>query len=413
MQSDISVAFVGAIIPDEPSFRTKAFSASGQMYQENLLRGLESAGMCDIEVLSYQVLPSFPTSKRIWAKGGNFESKGLKLQLVPFINITPLKQFLIGVQMWVRLVGWALRRIGKPRVITIYNLTVPPGIFIWAAARMTGSRCVVLLCDVNVPGQRIPSTPATRLDFRMQRWLAPRFDGRVAVSDAGMRELCPGKSYIRVEGGITQEALEMLQNLPRKSSSCNSHFILAFAGRLDETNGISVMLEAMKHLPSNFRLLLAGSGPLEDLVRQAADVDDRISFEGMIPFEHVLELYGKSDLLLNVRMTQSLQTQYFFPGKFMEYAASGTPVLSTRTGHIPEEFGNFTYLLNDESACGLAAEVLRIAQIDEADRRRIACVAREYMEKNKMWPRQARRVAEYLCEIVLGQRAAARQAGEQ
>jgi glycosyltransferase involved in cell wall biosynthesis len=322
------------------------------------------------------------------------------LRLVSFLNITPFKQLFIGFNTLLKLLGWGWRnRHQRNRIIGIYNLTVPPGIFVWTAARLCGAKVVVFLCDVNVPGETVASTFFTRFDYRMQKWLLRKFDGRVAVSDAGMRDLCPGSPYIRMEGGVTKETIDKLCNLQRARVSRSSEFVIAAAGRINETNGTSLIIGAMELLPSNFRLLIAGSGPSEELLQLAAVKDSRIQYFGMQPFERVLELYGRADLLLNIRLTKSLNTRYFFPGKFMEYVASGTPVLSTCTGHVKEEFGEFVYLLEDETAEGLASRILEIANITAEKRQQRATAAQEYMRRKKNWASQSMRVADYFSSL--------------
>jgi glycosyltransferase involved in cell wall biosynthesis len=149
-------------------------------------------------------------------------------------------------------------------------------------------------------------------------------------------------------------------------------------------------------------LRIAGGGPLEGKVREAAASDSRIEYLGFIPLTDVLQLYKSSDVLVNVRITKDMNTRYFYPGKMMEYLASGTPVITTCTGHTEEEFGDFVYLLRDETPRGLATLIERVAGADPEERKRLGLVARKYMSTHKTWDAQTKKVARFIREVVLG-----------
>ncbi len=56
-----------------------------------------------------------------------------------------------------------------------------------------------------------------------------------------------------------------------------------------------------------------------------------------------------ADVLIDMRLTEALNTKYSFPSKLMEYLASGTPVITTCTGHVEEEFADIAYLLKTKA----------------------------------------------------------------
>ena len=121
------------------------------------------------------------------------------------------------------------------------------------------------------------------------------------------------------------------------------------AGGLEVANGVLELLEAFSLIRSNkYRLRIAGMGPLEHEVREAAEKDQRIEYCGFLPFDKVLDLYDSADVLINMRLTKTLNTKYFFPSKLMEYLTSGVPVITTCTGQTEDEFRDFVFLLKDE-----------------------------------------------------------------
>jgi glycosyltransferase involved in cell wall biosynthesis len=316
------------------------------------------------------------------------------------VNITPLKQLSISLAALCSLIRWAWSvRRRRHRVICAYNLTIPSGWFAWLAARLTGSKFIACLNDINVPGQTVPATVYTRLDFWLQRALIPRLDGHIAVADRIMRDFAPGKPYLRMEGGITAEVLDRVPSHQRKESD---HFTIVSVGLLNEANGIHLLLEAFARLSGDrFRLRIAGEGPLAQAVRDAAARDPRIEYCGFLSFPQVLALYCTADALINMRLTQKINTLYFFPSKMMEYLASGVPVITTAPAHVAEEFQDLAYLLKEETSDALLRCIHQLAAMDPAERRARGARARQYMAANKTWDAQGRKFTNHVLQIVL------------
>ena len=396
----IAVVFVGSVVPDDSRFHTAAFSRAGVLFQRNLLQSLRRVGMPVDRVVSYLPISSFPREQKLFVPSNTCSLEGgERVALLPFINITPLKQLTIGFGTVATLIAWGLRHCARRRVVYVYNLTVPPGILVWLGARLIRARIVASLNDINVPGQTAPLSIANVLDYAMQRWLIPRLDGYVAVSDAIMSDLAPGREYLRVEGGVAHDVFERTAEKPARDPSM---IRVAAAGTLDRTNGIELILDAFERMEdSRFRLTLAGRGPLEQRVRDAAARDARISYVGFLPFDAVLNLYRDSDLLLNVRLTKELDTRYFFPSKLMEYFASGTPVVTTLTGHVGDEFSDKALLLHDESPEGLKTLLLHAAELRPEELAVRGARARVYMMACKTWDAQATRIARYIRQVTL------------
>jgi glycosyltransferase involved in cell wall biosynthesis len=394
------LAFVGPVVPDAPQFHGPAFSRAAAMFLNNLLQAIAAAGVTPDRILSFVPVPAFPRSRRLWCREASVTTaEGLHVSFVPFVNIPVAKQITLGLGTAVGLMKWAWRtRQARRRVVYVFNLTSPSGLFVLAAARLIGAAAVVSLNDINEPGQTVPDTFRWRLDYAMQRWLIPRFDGHVAVADRIMKDFAPDRRYVRVEGGIIPEKFAQASSLKRTK---HSGFTLVAAGSLDEANGIHVLLSAMRLLREpGIRLCIAGDGPLAPVVRAAAAQDPRIQYYGYLSFDEVLALYAEADLLINMRVTKAIQTRYFFPSKLMEYLASGVPVLTTRTGHVAEEFGDVVLLLDDETPSGLATRLRQIVNMNRVELRELGDRARARTLATKSWNVQGAKVAAYLKETV-------------
>ena len=396
--SDIKLAYVGSVVPDESLYRTAAFSRAGNMCQLALLSGLISSGLNPSIVLSVLPVPSYPNGNRIFSNRFIIEYNQLiKIKFLSFLNITPLKQIFLGLASLFELLVWGWKHKKSRRIIFTFNISVPPGFFLLLAARLTRSKIVAMVYDINVPGETVPRSPLWVLDYWHQRKCLSKYDGLVVISEAIAQDFAPGVPFLLVEGGINLDPSEQYANIVGSAERQTAYFTIVAAGSLHEANGIRELLVAFDLLEGErYRLLIAGGGPLENLVREAAASDPRIRYVGFVSFKEVLALYAIADVLVNMRLTQRLNTRYFFPSKTMEYIASGVPVISTCPGNMAHEYGQFAYLLQDETPEALAELLRCVERTPEAERREKCKAARKFMAEHKTWDAQARRIRDFL-----------------
>jgi glycosyltransferase involved in cell wall biosynthesis len=405
----IAVAFVGTAVPDSPKYRSAAFNRAGNTFQTKLIQGIARSGLPDVEVFSARPVPSYPRAPKIWFAGGRDRlDDRIIVRLLPFLNVTPIKQAMLGLDVVFSLLGWAWRKREQERIVLSFNLTVPPAALTLFAARLVRAKAVVSVNDVNVPGETVPTTSLFRLDFALQRWLMPRFDGHLVVADRIARDFFPGRRYVRIEGGVDTEFLESTQR-GGASSATDRPLVLAFAGTLNEVNGVPLILGAMQRLrDTNLQLRIAGGGPLQEMVLEAARQDPRISFVGMLDTAAVADLYKHADVLLNVRLTTAVDTRYFFPSKLIEYLGSGVPTITTRVAHADTEFAGLVYVLGEESPQALADLLNEVASLQPEERWKLGRLARTYVTTYKTWDVQSAKAAEYLGSLVGGSVATGR-----
>jgi glycosyltransferase involved in cell wall biosynthesis len=398
MQSKVAWAFVGSVVPDEAKYQNEAFSRAGNMFQTELLSNIGRAGLPASKVIAVIPVLQWPKSRTLFVKGDKCQLKdGTRVELPGFVNIAFLKQCFIGLGVFRRLLGWGWRtRRCCTRVVSTFNLSVPPGIFTLAATRLIGAKAVAHLYDINVPGETVPRSIMFRMDYGLQRWLMPRFDALVVVSDAIIRDFGLRAPHVRVEGGVAEAVFASVSQ-----RTDPARFVIVSAGSLNVANGLKVLLAGFSSLiGDHYRLRIAGAGPLEADVRRAAALDSRIEYCGYLSFADVLRLYEAADVLVNLRLTKSVNTKYFFPSKLLECLASGRPVVSTCTGHVEEEFGEFTFLLREETPNGFAAAVQHVERLGKDAREQKGAMARDYMMANKTWSKQGGRVVRLIESLV-------------
>ncbi|MEO7189965.1 MAG: glycosyltransferase [Vicinamibacterales bacterium] len=400
--AEIALAVIGTLVPDEARFHGPAFNRAGQMFQKEFARALAHAGLKPSAIFGIEPVPAFPHTRRLLVRGAQLElGDGLRVRLLPFLNVQPLKPVTAGLSVIVALIAWGWRHRRQPRIVHCINLTMPPGLAVLVGARLIGAKATVSVLDIFRPGGIVPDRFYWRVDYWLQRHLIPKFDGHAVVSEAIVEDFLPGRRVCRIEGGIRPD--DFGAETRPEAPTTPSLFRAVLAGTLDVHNGVELALDAFSRLPQDgYELVVAGSGAMARVVEERASIDSRIVFRGFLSFDEVLALYRSADVLLNLRVTRAMDTRYFFPSKMMECMASGTPVLSTLTGHVEEEFGDFVYLLRDESPAALAALLTRIAGLTEHERAEMGRRAKAYMFAHKTWDRQGEKMAGYLRSVVLG-----------
>ena len=120
-----------------------------------------------------------------------------------------------------------------------------------------------------------------------------------------------------------------LNLIPKKSTKQFENQII-FAGRLSKEKGIEILLETATHLPDNYHLLIAGSGPLEEEVRNLADKKINVHYLGYQSKQNLLSLIRGSDLLIQPSLEEGMSST------LLEAMACGTCILGSNIEGISE-----------------------------------------------------------------------------
>ncbi|MDE1844299.1 MAG: glycosyltransferase family 4 protein [Thaumarchaeota archaeon] len=124
--------------------------------------------------------------------------------------------------------------------------------------------------------------------------------------------------------------------LPKKKERLYDKQII-FAGRLSKEKGISDLLEVSKNLPKDIHLLILGSGPEEEKIRQVTKLYSNIHLMGHVEKERTISLIGGSDILIQPSLVEGISST------LLEAMACKTPIITTNVG------GNNELLENNKS----------------------------------------------------------------
>jgi glycosyltransferase involved in cell wall biosynthesis len=159
-----------------------------------------------------------------------------------------------------------------------------------------------------------------------------------------------------IEGGLPAEKIYVKPNFldhpPERKSMLGNHCL--FVGRLTEEKGVRTLLDAWQTYDLDISLKIAGTGPLEELVQQAASVNANIQPLGMQTRLEVLAEMEQAYVLIFPSVWYE-----GLPMTLVEALASGLPCIASNLGAMVEVVtdGETGLLFAPGSAEQLAAKV--------------------------------------------------------
>lgn len=108
-------------------------------------------------------------------------------------------------------------------------------------------------------------------------------------------------------------------------------FVVLFVGRLIKEKGLDVLLESVKTWNNNIKMVIIGSGPLEQEILRQAVGNKHIQFLGRQSQADLPLFYSAADCLIIPSTSEE-----GFGRVIIEALACGTPVIAADRGGIPE-----------------------------------------------------------------------------
>ncbi|MEZ4733814.1 MAG: glycosyltransferase [Caldilineaceae bacterium] len=403
----IRLAYVGNVVPDRSEYREGNYSYAANMWQINALNALIKQGLKPSLVLSQRLTRTYQHSRLLISKPrSDYLDNGLKVNLIPFFNYSLLRPLTISIAILFYLLqwGWNVRNRNCSKVIFLYNLLEPPGFIVWLGAKLIKAKIICCVNDIYVPGDTVPNTLVWNFAFRLQKWVLPRFDGRIFITDAIASDFAPGKEYIRAEGAVEDSVLEKFMHplgCQRTEKNSKNRFVIVAAGSLTQLNGFEEIVDGFLRTQNpNYRFVIAGAGELQPNVIRAAQRDMRIEYLGRLPFAEVLKLYKDADCIINMRLTKRFNTKYVFPSKIFEALASATPVITTCPGHVAQEYKEIAFLLTEETSEALAKTIDLVAGLPWVERQRIGTAAAQHIRTHNTWTTMGKKMTEYILNVI-------------
>ncbi len=393
----MAVLFISSLTPDRKEYWTNAFARSGF----NAIKGVglsmaDLIGKDNIEFVSMPSYQSFPNGP-LWLSGKHdILENGSKVSILPTLNLKVIKTIHWSLQYAKYIRKWAKKHKGEDCKVFIYNTYHPSIDYIYNACKKAGVKLYCMLYDLGVPPKRLGLSRLSMYGYERAEKTAekyiPQLDGRIVINERIVDHYAPGKDYILIDGGITEQLVDKLFPL-KETSSAEYTFVLA--GMLWDQNGTRLILDALEQRPKlNVRVKICGKGIDVPLIQEAAKSDARIEYLGMLTQEELFKVYENADVLLNLRIEE--EEDFHFPGKFLECLAMGKLVLTTPIAHVERDYGNFVKILHNITGEGLACVMEEITRTPKSELLGKGKAARAFMLENRTWSQRTKDIVKYM-----------------
>ena len=359
----------------------------GQKYNQLLMEGLAQQGA---EVISLSTRPiNRAITKQKYFKGERECECGIEYRYIPFFNMKFLRELSVFFGVFFRILFSKGRK--KDTVVVCDALNVAATMGALPAAALRGYKTVGIVTDV--PCHLSYSQKISR-NQKINLWLMKKFKSYLLLTEQMSEVVNPKKCpYVVMEGHADLAMAELENTLENK----NPKKICLYAGSIMKIYGIENLVRGfVKANVPDSELHIYGSGDYEKELLTLASEHNSVKYMGMAPNSEIVKAEIEATLLINPRPAGEDYTKYSFPSKNMEYMASGTPVLTTNLPGMPKDHLEHVYLIEDESADGIATVLTQILTKTPEELWEKGSAAKEFILKEKNNVKQAKKLLDMI-----------------
>jgi glycosyltransferase involved in cell wall biosynthesis len=274
-------------------------------------------------------------------------------------------------------------------IVLFHNMIYP---YYGLAARLKKVHAVPILIfsDYTQPWQE------KKLHQKIFARLAKReffqFDKVISFADFNGKLFHRKVRPLILRGGISYASFNQIQP-PRRGRKIR----ILYAGTLSKAAGIDVFLEAV-HLMIDVieaEYYISGRGPLENMVKDAAERIPEIHYMGFIREENYYSFLENMNVFVNPRNMRMDENQNNFPSKILDYLAAGRVIVSSKFSGW-QEFDGYAEWYSG-SAKELSETLRSIIQKYDKIAGDVYQANRSLAEKYD-WSIQAEKILEYINE---------------
>ncbi len=200
------------------------------------------------------------------------------------------------------------------------------------------------------------------------------------------------KPFMVMEGICSDE-------IPAVRKKSTSPKIILYTGALWKHDaGIEYFTEGfIKAGLKGYELHFYGQGEAVGWIKKLSEKYPEVRYMGTVTSDLIAEKQAEATLLVNPRPSDQEFTKYSFPSKTLEYMLSGTPVLMTHLPGVPEEYYNFVYTIDKETAEGVSSRLKVVLNSEDLESK--GKMARGFVIANKCASKQALRVVKFVSKM--------------
>lgn len=352
-----------------------------QKYHRLLIEGLANGAKVD-------VVANPPVNRSVLAEKfvalPQEDEGGAHYRYIPAIRNPILKAICVGLGTFFQ----TLCLLGKDSAVIVDGLNRIPALSGMLAARLRGKPCIAIVTDLP------DMLGGSGFSKKLANFVIRHCTGYVLLTEAMNDYLNKkGKPYVILEGHADITMADRIPSLEKKTAPR----VCFYAGGVSKQYGLGNLVEGFRKADiPDAKLHIYGPGDYVEELQKIAQEDSRIFYGGMLLNTEIVSKEQEATLLVNPRPTDEEYVKYSFPSKTMEYMASGTPVLTTVLPGMPKEYHPYVYLLEDESADGIARKIREVLSHSEDELFRKGKDARAFVLEQKNNVVQAQKILEML-----------------
>jgi glycosyltransferase involved in cell wall biosynthesis len=212
----------------------------------------------------------------------------------------------------------------------------------WLAATSRRAKLVYDAHELIIPDFGRRKTPRNRFWYRLERWVVRRADLVIAAN--------PERAQLMADHYRLASVPEHMRNIPPRPVASGAlrgevearypvlarrhegDRIVLYQGSVTLARRLGRFVEALAHLPPEYRMVVAGDGPdvaeLEALGAKWA-AQGRFATLGRVPQTRLPAVTARADVGVVTYPYEGLNNLYCAPNKIFEYAQAGLPVVTT------------------------------------------------------------------------------------
>ncbi len=342
-----------------------------QKYHRLLIEGLAANARVDV-VANPPVNRS--VLERSFVSLPTEEEGGACYRYIPAIRNPMMKAVWVGLGTFFK-TACLIRKDSAVIVDGLNRVTALAGLL---AAKVRGCPCIGIVTDLP------DMLGGGNFSKKLANFVIHHCSGYVLLTQAMNDYLNQaGKPYVILEGHADISMAKKIPSPERKTPPR----VCFYAGGVSKQYGLGNLVEGFRKANlSNAQLHIYGPGDYVQELEAIAQADPRVFYGGMLLSSQIVEKEREATLLVNPRPTDEEYVKYSFPSKTMEYMASGTPVLTTVLPGMPREYHPYVYLLEEETADGIARKLEEVLKLPEEDLFAKGVEARRFIleEKNNV-----------------------------
>lgn len=327
----------------------------------------------------------------------------ISYQYIFTYRIPVLSQILYYLQSFYHTLKWGLKNTTNRIVFCdIFSSNSSISGSVLAAKLLRIPTCALVTDMITTPLTTTLNTQHIfwKLFFKIRKYKLlqslKKYDSFVFVTDHMPKIYNPLKRpYIIMEGSVDNTFIPLENNkkdVPR---------IIMYAGAIEAEYGFNELVQAFMSLPNtDIELHIYGEGKFVKKLLEYQKQDSRIKYMGVVNNQQIVEAEQRATLLVNPRLSHEEYVKYSFPSKTSEYMLSGTPLLTTKLGGIPDEYFQYVYVFADETVKGFAQTMEEILSYPENEIEQKGKAAQNFILNNKNNIIQSKRVVDLFIQTI-------------